>query len=180
MYRIRKVFSRNEMKKLALPLLIALGVTVPGAVSADEGGVSFWFPGQYGSLAAVPAEPGWSLPLIYFHTTQDGKGSKEFTKGGEVRLGVEDKVDVLIAAPTYVFATPVFGGQAAVSVAGAYGRVKVDVDATLTGPGGGTLSGRERFAHRCRGSVSLRVPALESWRSQHHGLRNGRCARWWL
>ena len=126
---------------LSLCMLMGASELVSSPAYADEGGVSFWFPGQYGSLAAVPSEPGWSLPLIYFHTSQDAEGSKEFTKGGKVRLGVEDKVDVLIAAPTYAFTTPVFGGQASVSVAGAYGRVEVDADATLTGPGGGTLSG---------------------------------------
>lgn len=108
---------------------------------ADEGGVSFWFPGQFGSLAAVQSAPGWSLPMIYYRAVQSADGNKEFSKGAQIRLGVEDQVDMLIAVPTYVFATPVLDGQASVSVAGAYGRVEVDVDVTLSGPGGGTLSG---------------------------------------
>jgi len=135
--------AKTVITILALVLLSSAGALVTPLANADEGGVSFWFPGQYGSLAAVPAAPGWSLPLIYFHASGDADGSEEFSKGGKIRLGVEDKVDVLIAAPTYVFATPVFGGQAAVSVAGAYGRVEVDADVTLTGPGGGALSGSE-------------------------------------
>jgi hypothetical protein len=28
---------------------------------ADEGGVSFWIPGFFGSLAAAPQQEGWSL-----------------------------------------------------------------------------------------------------------------------
>lgn len=48
---------------------------------------------------------------------------------------------MMLAVPTYVFATPVFDGQAALSVAGAYGKVKVEADATLTGPNGTVLSG---------------------------------------
>src|SRR4029077_8435164 len=36
---------------------------------ADEGGVSFWVPGFFGSLAATPQQPGWSLANIYYHTT---------------------------------------------------------------------------------------------------------------
>jgi hypothetical protein len=35
--------------------------------SADEGGVSFWIPGLFGSLAATPQQPGWSLANIYYH-----------------------------------------------------------------------------------------------------------------
>lgn len=33
---------------------------------ADEGGVSFWEPGQYGSFAAIAPSPGWSLPLMFY------------------------------------------------------------------------------------------------------------------
>ena len=43
-------------------MAIALGSPV---TRADEGGVSFWLPGQFGSLAAVPTEPGWSLGTVY-------------------------------------------------------------------------------------------------------------------
>ena len=32
-------------------------------VKADEGGVSFWLPGFFGSLAAAPQQPGWSLAI---------------------------------------------------------------------------------------------------------------------
>ena len=162
-----QVLSKTFIAIVALVMLMVSGGLVSSPAYADEGGVSFWFPGQYGSLAAVPTEPGWSLPLIYFHTTQDAEGSKEFTKGGKVRLGVEDKADVLIAVPTYVFATPVFGGQAVVSVAGAFGRVEVDADATLTGPGGGTLSGSESDSNT--GFADLYPSATLRW---NHGVHN--------
>jgi hypothetical protein len=162
-----QVLSKSFIALLALAMLMGAGGFVSSPAYADEGGVSFWFPGQYGSLAAVPSAPGWSLPLIYFHTTQDAEGSKEFTKGGKVRLGVEDKADVLIAVPTYVFATPVFGGQAVVSVAGAFGRIEVDADATLTGPGGGTLSGSESDSNT--GFADLYPSATLRW---NHGVHN--------
>ena len=42
-------------------------------VKADEGGVSFWLPGLFGSLAAAPQQPGWSLSTIYYHTTRIGR-----------------------------------------------------------------------------------------------------------
>jgi hypothetical protein len=37
------------------------------AALADEGGVSFWLPGQNGSFAAVTPEPGGSLPLGFYN-----------------------------------------------------------------------------------------------------------------
>jgi hypothetical protein len=43
--------------------------------------------------------------------------------------------------PTYVFATPVLGGQASVGMSALYGRNTTSVSATLTGPGGASLSG---------------------------------------
>jgi len=128
-------------------LLLAMAglvMTVTGAtVSADEGGVSFWLPGQYGSLAATPAAPGWSLPVVYFHSSVDANGSKEFAQDGRITLGLEADSDLLLMIPTYVFTDPVWGGQATISMAGVYGNADASVDATLTGPNGGVLSGAE-------------------------------------
>ena len=42
---------------------------------ADEGGVSFWLPGLFGSLAAVPQQPGWSLATVYYHTSVSAFGN---------------------------------------------------------------------------------------------------------
>ena len=78
---------------------------------ADEGGVSFWVPGLYGSLAATPQQPGWSLATIYYHAP---------VSAGDVNL--TSKADLAFVIPTYVFATPVLGGQAAVSMMAVYGR----------------------------------------------------------
>jgi hypothetical protein len=126
--------------KYAAAVLLAAAST---ASLADEGGVSFWLPGQFGSFAAVPGDPGWSLPLVYYHASTDAGASRSFPQGGQVRAGLDVRADLLLAVPTYVFAEPVLGGQASVSVAGLYGRAKVGVDATLTGPGGGTLTGSQ-------------------------------------
>jgi hypothetical protein len=45
------------------------------AAKADEGGVSFWIPGFFGSLAATPQQPGWSLATIYYHTSVSAGGN---------------------------------------------------------------------------------------------------------
>jgi hypothetical protein len=46
-----------------------------------------------------------------------------------------------MVTPTYVFATPVLGGQAAMGMTALYGRNTTSVPATLTGPGGASISG---------------------------------------
>src|ERR1700726_1194714 len=64
---------------------VALLVSLSGAAYADEGGVSFWIPGLFGSLAATPQQPGWSLATIYYHTSVSAGGdvalAREFDTG---------------------------------------------------------------------------------------------------
>jgi hypothetical protein len=121
---------------------------------ADEGGVSFWIPGFFGSLAATPQQPGFSLATIYYHTSVSGGGDVAFARqvsrgnitatfSGNLNVNLDAKADLALAAPSYVFATPVLGGQAAVTLLVPYGR-RVSADATLTGtlgPIGFTRSG---------------------------------------
>ena len=49
-------------------ITLAAVVSAPKSLLADEGGVSFWVPGFFGSLAASPQQPGWSLANIYYNT----------------------------------------------------------------------------------------------------------------
>ena len=42
---------------------------------ADEGGVSFWLPGIYGSLAAAPQQPGWSFAGVNYFDSVSASGS---------------------------------------------------------------------------------------------------------
>ena len=141
----KPVFTRSLLS-IAIILFCA-------RVYADEGGTSFWLPGQYGSLAAVPAEPGWSMALIYYHASTDAGGSRDFQKGGKITLGLDVSQDLILAVPNYVFETPVIGGQASISMAGVYGNVDVDVDATLSDPGGSVISGSESDSNTAFGDL---------------------------
>ena len=109
--------------------------------SADEAGVSFWLQGQFGSFAAVPSNPGWSFESAFYHATASADASRSFARGGGIQTGMKSPSDFVMVTPTYVFATPVLGGQAAVGMTTLYGRNTTSVSATLTGPGGASLSG---------------------------------------
>ncbi len=137
-------FGKTLWKVLLTVLSLGFGALAALPAVADEGGTSFWLPGQFGSLAAVPGDTGWSLPLIYFHASQDAGGGREFANVGRVTLGLDVTQDLVLAVPTYVFTDPVWSGQAYISMAGLYGRADVSVDATLTAPDGSVLSGSER------------------------------------
>ena len=110
---------------------------------ADEGGVGFWFPGLFGSLAAAPQVPGWAIAILDLYNPVSAGGNvaaaRQITIGNlpvnvKVNLNatLKAQADLVLVDPTYVFATPVLGGQLAVSMAGAYGRAIVGISGTLT------------------------------------------------
>jgi hypothetical protein len=127
-------------KRVCTGVLLA---SVSALSMADEGGVSFWLPGQMGSFSAVQADPGWSLAAVYYHSSTSAGGDKAFPRGGRINAGLDVTADLVFLIPSYAFAEPVLGAQAALSMAGAYGKVKVDVGSTLTGPGGSAVSGSQ-------------------------------------
>jgi hypothetical protein len=151
--------------RVLLPTVVAVAaVCSPGLASADEGGVSFWFPGLYGSLAAVPQVPGWAIGFIDLYVPVSASGTvaaareitiNKFNTTVNVNLNLNLKANpnLILVNPTYVFATPVFGGQLAVNVAGAAGRSIGELNGTLTasvGPftatrQGGIEDGRDGF-----------------------------------
>jgi hypothetical protein len=108
---------------------------------ADEGGVSFWLPGTYGSLAAVPGQPGWSFATFNYYDAVSAQKSFDFVRGGSIEAGVNSRVDFQYFYPTYVFATPVLGGQASLGMGGLFGNNGTSIFGTLTGPGGNSISG---------------------------------------
>jgi hypothetical protein len=154
---IRHAIDPSPVKALvAVALVLGLAINAPHTAKADEGGVSFWLPGIYGSLAAAPQQPGWTLPLTYYHTSVSASGgiaaAKEvrisnFSTTLNVNLDVNLKgdADLALIAPTYVFPTTVFGGQLAVGMMFVTGRNSASLDGTLTamlGPLAATRTGR--------------------------------------
>ncbi len=124
-----------------LAAAVAVTLAMGGGARADEGGTSVWLTGSMGSFSAAPSEPGWSLPVIYYHSSVDASASQLFDIAGQVSAGLHGRGDLIFLNPTYVFSTPVLGAQAALGVTAVFGHAEVDVNATLTGPGGLKLSG---------------------------------------
>jgi hypothetical protein len=64
----------RPIQRIAAIAVFALAtiVSAPRSVLADEGGVSFWIPGFFGSLAATPQHPGWLVATILLSFRQDG------------------------------------------------------------------------------------------------------------
>jgi hypothetical protein len=136
---------------LIVSLAVGSVAAVPAIARADEGGVSFWIPGFFGSLAAVPAQaPGWQMTGIYYHDSVSASGNVALAKAIQIgqipvnvtataNANVNANVNLGLVAATYVFATPVLGGQASATLLGAYGNNSSSLAGTfagtLTGPG---------------------------------------------
>jgi hypothetical protein len=153
----------------ALALVIALAMPPAGA---DEGGVSVWLPGMFGSLAAVPAAPGWSLGAFYYHSSADASASRSFRIGRSVVAGLDTRADLALFAPAYTFAQPVLGGQAALGVFGGFGRVDVTAAATLSGPRLGERT-RSRSDARTAGTDLFPLATLKWARGEHNFMTYG-------
>ena len=140
--RIANKSNRRARVVVAVALTGLMSVAGFGPSNADEGGVSFWVPGFFGSLAATPQTPGFSFAAIGYHSNVKAGGAVAFarqvTRGNitvpftvGVDANLQARVNLAMAAPSYVFETPVFGAQAAVALLIPYGRANADVDARL-------------------------------------------------
>jgi hypothetical protein len=125
----------------------AVALAMTGALQpslADEGGVSFWVPGIYASLAAVPLQPGWTVNETYYHW--QGQGGADVAAAREITIGrfnptvtlnlsgnLMALADLVFGTALYTFEQPVLGGQASLGLLAAYGRTDATVNATLSG-----------------------------------------------
>lgn len=129
----------------ALMLAIGFAALATKPSVADEGGVSLWVPGFFGSLAATPQVPGFSFANVLYYSQVSAGGNVAFAKqvplgrvtvnfNGTFNANVHGSAEPLyLALPGYTFATPVLGGQASVYMAVPYGRIESSVDATIAG-----------------------------------------------
>jgi hypothetical protein len=136
---------KSVLRSSAMVALLGVGIlSATSSVSlADESGTSFWLPGTYGSLAAVPGTPGWAVASVYYHTTvsagSDVAAAREIQIGRfnptlsvNLNANLHASADLAIIVPSYTFATPVLGGQLAVQMGTITGSTSANVNGTLT------------------------------------------------
>ena len=138
----KKTRATKGLSTVAL-LASVIGLSAPPA-RADQGGIGYWLPGSFASLAATPMTPGWSWAFIYLHSSVDAGGNvaasrsiglpnRNVNLNINLRADLDARVDLGVFSPTYVFETPVLGGQFAISVLGIYGRQEATIDARING-----------------------------------------------
>src|SRR5262245_50297211 len=129
--------ASSIISRTAVAAAAALAL-LPEASRADENGVSLWLPGLYGSLAAAPLVPGWSLGIVGYHTSVGASGNVAAerqiqigqvpaTANVNLNASLTAHGDMLFIAPSYTFATPVLGGQLSAGVIGLVGRLSTSI-----------------------------------------------------
>jgi hypothetical protein len=147
--RVRESFAPARAVKSGFifgAMIFAAVASAPDGLKADEAGVSFWIPGFFGSLAAAPQQPGWSLTTIYYHTSVSAGGDVGIARERELgnipvnvklaaslNANVSAQADLGLAMLNYTLPTPVLGGQATFGLIGLYGRVNTSLAAQLSG-----------------------------------------------
>jgi hypothetical protein len=124
---------------LGFTFVFAVGIHSRTLV-ADEGGVGFWMPGQFGSLVAVHSPTGWAFPVVYNHPSAAAGAGTSFRRGAEITAGLVTRSDLVQITPTYTFSSLVAGGQAGVSLAFSFGPAEAGVNAILFAPAGRSFS----------------------------------------
>ena len=153
---------KQALKNTAAAFLAVACILGAPRSRADEGGLSFWLPGQMGSFSALPGTPGLSVPVLYYHSSADVGGQHNFTLGGNLVAGIDAKADIAFLFPTYVFAQPVLGAQASIGVGWGIAHVKASVDAVLTGPRGRSVE--VSTSDSVTGGTDLYPSASLKWR----------------
>src|SRR5712675_3439480 len=167
----------SKIRRMGCAITLAALVLYPDVSHADESGISFWLPGLEGSLAAAPTTPGWSIGAIYYHTTVNATGAaaaaREFQVGRfsptvniNLNVSLSGQGDLAFVAPTYTFATPLFGGQASMTLAGIYGRSAASIAGTLTAAAGPIVTTRSGFLEDALTSYGDLYPTFKlKWNS---------------
>jgi hypothetical protein len=135
--------SRNAR---AAGLIVLLGtlLTAPTGAVADEGGVSFWIPGFFGSLAAAPVQPGMSFVAMNYYDSVKAGGDVAFARdvtihGFKTNLNVNinanlnSRIDLGLFAPSYTFEQRFLGAQATLFVMAVVGNVHTTLQGNIAG-----------------------------------------------
>ena len=95
--------------------LAALHVMAAGAL-ADEGGVSFWLPGQYASFAAIAPNAGFSLPMQTYYYSGSAGATKALNRGGQVSFGLDSDFAAQFPTPTWTPDATLLGARPSFSL----------------------------------------------------------------
>lgn len=120
-------------------MVAMIGLFAASPALADESGASVYLLGSGGPGAAVmPPLEGIYFENDLYYYDGSASGEKQFVIGGSVVAGLDAKVLADFASLAWVPTTDFAGGTLVVGAALPVGAASVEVNAIITGPGGGT------------------------------------------
>ena len=131
-----------------------------GSPRADEGGVPFWFSGQYASMAAVPPTPGWTLTLLPYYYNGSAEASRTFQRGNTLVTSLDSHVGLLNAQLGYAWDTKVLGGVPMIGLSWGVGNNGTSANLLAALP---SASPQRIFSDSVNGSTDLYPVASLSW-----------------
>jgi hypothetical protein len=136
--------QRSSIQSIVAFAVLAFATSAPKIAMADEGGVSFWLPGLFGSLAVAPLQPGWSVAAIeYYDSVRAGGdvalarevqiGHFTTTLHADINASLHSRIDLGLLIPSYTFEQRFLGAQASVSMMTVVGRMDTTLQGTIVG-----------------------------------------------
>lgn len=140
------MLSRSFLPASLTPLRCATGLGLVGLLTfaspalAVEGATSFYILGSRTTNAGIVPPPGVYVQQSLY--SYSGSADAQIARSGELDVGL--KADARIGLTSLIWSPaiePVLGGRPYLGATLVYGTKEVDLDATLTGPGGAQISG---------------------------------------
>jgi hypothetical protein len=125
-------------------LAISIAINAPTTSKADEGGVSFWIPGFFGSLAAAPQQPGLSVTAIDYYDSVRAGADVALARDITIRVlntnlsvnanaNLNSRINIGFLIPSYTFEQRFLGGQSTILLVAGVGHVRTTLDGTIAG-----------------------------------------------
>jgi len=163
------VMTRHQMPRrkpigAGTALLLAAALASPDG-RADEGGSSFWLPGQFASMAAVPPTPGGSLNLMPYYYSGRMVESRILPQGLVLSSGNETQLALLDVQPGYAPETSILGGQGFIGLGFGVGNERVRADQSISI---GSLDAQSDISSSDSGGTDLSPYASLAWNEGVH------------
>lgn len=141
-------------------LLAATAFANSTIADADEGGVPFWFSGQYASLAAIAPTPGWTVTLLPYYYSGSADRSRTFPRGDTLVTGVDSHVGLLNTQFAYAWDAKLFGGVPMIGLSWGAGNNGTSANLLVSLP---SASPQAAVSDSVNGGTDLYPIATLSW-----------------
>jgi hypothetical protein len=161
----RRQMPRRRPIGAGAALLLATALAPGPGAHADEGGGSFWLPGQVASMAAVPPAPGGSISLMPYYYSGRMAESRTLPQGLIVSSGNDTQLALLNVQPGYAPETRILGGQGFIGLGFGVGNERVRADKSISI---GSLDAQSDVSGSDSGSTDLSPYASLAWADGAH------------